>query len=219
MARREEFEGVCFDMDGVLVQSEAFWVEEQRTSILPKTAPDDDVPVAAITGRNFREVYPDLAADYDVAISRDEFEMLFETAAERIYGEQAGLLPGAHELLSALESRGVALALTTSAPRSWIALVDERFDLLSHFDAVVSAEDFDGPGKPAPEIYERGAAALGVAPEQCVAIEDSTAGVDAATAAGLWTIGFNGDGDDADLTGADEIVTGPDELSTALLGE
>ncbi|WP_255198343.1 HAD family hydrolase [Halorarius litoreus] len=210
--------GICFDMDGVLVHSEAFWVDEQRTHILPTAAPDDEIPVAAITGRNFREVYPDLAAEYDLAVSREEFEAMFEEAAVRIYGEQAPLLEGAHDLLSALADRGVPLALTTSAPRSWIDRVDERFDLTAHFDAVVSAEDLDAPGKPAPHIYRRGAAALGADPESCIAIEDSVAGVEAATAAGLYTVGFRGDGDETTLDGADEVVTGSEELAAFLLG-
>jgi HAD superfamily hydrolase (TIGR01509 family) len=210
--------GICFDMDGVLVHSEAYWVETERTHILPTTAPDDEIPVAAITGRNFREVYPDLVAEYDVEISREEFEAMFETAAERIYGEQAHLLDGAHDLLSALSARGVPLALTTSSPRNWIGYVDDRFDLTGYFDAIVSAEDLDAPGKPEPHIYRRGARELGVPPESCVAIEDSAAGVEAATSAGLYTIGFGGDGDEAALGKADEVVTGGAELADVLLG-
>jgi HAD superfamily hydrolase (TIGR01509 family) len=213
-----DYDGVCFDMDGVLVQSEAFWVDEQRTHILPTTAPDDDIPVSAITGRNYREVYDDLVAEYDVAVSRAAFERLFEAAGERIYGEQARLLTGAHDLLAALRERDVPLALTTSSPHDWLSLVDDRFDLLAHFDAVVSADDVDR-GKPAPDIYERGAAELDVAPDRCVAVEDSTSGVQAAAAAGLYTVGFRGDGDDADLTGADDVVTGVDELRRTLVGE
>lgn len=212
-----EIDGICFDMDGVLVQSEEFWVEQQRTHILPTTAPDDEIPLAAITGRNYAEVYPELDAEYDVAVTREEFETMFEETGERIYREQARLLDGAHELLTELTARGVPLALTTSSPRDWIALIDERFGLTDHFDAVVSAEDLDGPGKPAPGIYERGAAALGLGPGDCIAVEDSTAGVQAATGAGMWTIGFHGDGDEADLTEADEVVTGIEELRGVLL--
>lgn len=211
-------DGICFDMDGVLVQSEEFWVEKQRTHILPRTAPNDDIPVSAITGRNYREVYDDLVGEYDVALSRREFEALFESAGESIYGEQARLLEGAHDLLSALSQRNVPLALTTSSPHHWIALVDERFGLTDYFDAVISTDDLDGSGKPAPDIYERGVAELDVQPEACVAVEDSRAGVAAATTAGLYTIGFRGDGDDADLTAADEVTTGIDDLRATLLG-
>jgi HAD superfamily hydrolase (TIGR01509 family) len=226
MRRPAAADGVCFDMDGVLVRSEEFWVAEQRGHILPTAAPNDEIPVSAITGRSYREVYPDLAAEYDVAVSRAEFEALFEEAGERIYGEQARLLEGTNDLLSALAARDTRIALTTSSPHEWIALVDDRFGVTEHLDVVVSADDIDGPGKPAPGIYERGAAELGVPPGDCVAVEDSTAGVRAATGAGLYTVGFRGDcavapprGDGADLSAADEVVTGIDGLRATLLGE
>ncbi|WP_284010777.1 HAD family hydrolase [Haloarcula pelagica] len=210
---------VCFDMDGVLVQSEDHWVSIERDHILPTAAPDDDIPVSDITGRNFREVYPDLAAEYDVVISREEFEGLFEEAGERIYGEHATLLPGAHDLLSELREAGVALALTTSAPRDWIELIDERFDLLGQFDTSVSAEEIDGPGKPEPDIYERGATELGVDPSESWAVEDSTAGARAAVGAGMTTVGFRGDGDETDLSMVDHVAGDAAELRAVLLGE
>jgi HAD superfamily hydrolase (TIGR01509 family) len=212
-------DGVCFDMDGVLVRSEEFWVAEQRSHILPTAAPDDEIPVSAITGRSYRDVYPELAAEYDLAVSRTEFEALFEAAGERIYGEQTRLLEGTHDLLSALAARDTSLALTTSSPHEWIGLVDDRFALTEHLDVVLSADDLDGPGKPDPGIYERGAAELGVPPAACVAVEDSTAGVQAATDAGLYAVGFRGDGDEADLSSADEVVTGIGELRATLLDE
>ncbi|WP_424002182.1 HAD family hydrolase [Haloarcula salina] len=211
--------GVCFDMDGVLVQSEDHWVRAQREEILPTAAPNDDIPVAAITGRDYTEVYPDLAAEYDLEISREEFEALFEKHGERIYGEHATLLAGAHDLLADLRAAGVALALTTSAPWAWIDVVDERFDILSKFDAAVSAEDVDGPGKPEPDIYERGAAELGLAPEACWAVEDSTMGARAAVAAGMTTIGFRGDGDETDLSMVDHVASGSADLRALLLGD
>lgn len=212
-------DGICFDMDGVLVQSEDYWTTRQREWILPRVAPNDEIPLSEITGRDYSELYPDLDKRYDLAVSRAEFEGLFEEAGEQIYREDAHFLGGAHELLADLEAAGIPLALTTSAPTDWIEAIDDRFGLCRHFDAVVSAEHLDGPGKPAPDIYERGAAELGVDPTDCTAIEDSTAGAHAASAAGMWTIGFRGDGDEADLSVADEVVDGVEELRAALLGE
>jgi len=209
---------VCFDMDGVLVQSEEHWVRAQREDILPTAAPNDDIPVAAITGRNYREVYPDLDAEYDLEISREVFEGLFERHGKRIYSEEATVLDGAHELLDDLRDAGVALALTTSAPWDWIDVADERFDLLSKFDVAISAGDIDGPGKPEPDIYERGAAELGVAPEDCWAVEDSTAGARAAVAAGMTTVGFRGDGEATDLSMVQSLAGDAEELRAVLLG-
>ncbi|MBX0322325.1 HAD family phosphatase [Halomicroarcula sp. F13] len=210
---------ICFDMDGVLVMSEDHWVSVQRDHILPTVAPNDDIPLSAITGRDYTEVYPDIAAEYDIEVSREEYERLFEEAGERIYRDHATLLSGAHDLLADLGAAGVGLALTTSAPWDWIDVIDERFDLLSHFDAAVSAQDVDGPGKPEPGIYERGAAELGVDPGECWAVEDSTAGARAAVRAGMTTVGFRGDGDATDLSMVHHLADDADDLRTLLLGE
>jgi HAD superfamily hydrolase (TIGR01509 family) len=211
-------EAICFDMDGVLVQSEDHWVEIQREHILPTVAPDDDIPLSAITGRDYTEVYPDLDAEYDLAVSREEYERLFAEAGREIYSEHATMLPGVDDLLASLRAADIKLALTTSAPWDWIDVIEARFGLLHHFDAAVSAQDIDGPGKPEPDIYERGAAELGVAPADCWAVEDSTAGARAAVAAGMTVVGFSGDGEDTDLSMVHHIANDADELRALLLG-
>jgi HAD superfamily hydrolase (TIGR01509 family) len=208
---------ICFDMDGVLVQSEDHWVRLQREHILPTVAPDDDIPLSAITGRDYTEVYPDLDAEYDLAVSREEYERLFEEAGREIYGERATMLPGVDDLLESLRDAGVSLALTTSAPWDWIDVIDERFGLLGHFDVAVSAQDIDGPGKPEPDIYERGASELGVDPTDCWAVEDSTAGGRAAVAAGMTVVGFRGDGEASDLSMVDYLADDAEELRAVLL--
>ncbi|WP_254272611.1 HAD family hydrolase [Haloarcula marina] len=208
---------ICFDMDGVLVMSEDHWVSIQRDHILPTAAPNDDIPLSAITGRDYTEVYPELDAEYDLAVTREEYEALFEEAGERIYREHATFLDGAHDLLADLREAGVSLALTTSAPWDWIEVIDDRFDHLRHFDAAISAQDLDGPGKPAPDIYERGAAELGVDPSECWAVEDSTAGARAAVAAGMTTVGFRGDGDETDLSMVQHLADDAESLRAVLL--
>ena len=211
--------GICFDMDGVLVQSEDHWRTIQRERILPTVAPNDDIPLSAITGRDYTEVYPDLDEQYELAVSREEYEELFAEAGREIYREHATMLDGFDELLGELRDAGVALALTTSAPWEWIDAIDDRFGLLQYFDAAISARDIDGPGKPEPDIYERGAAELGIDPSDCWAVEDSTAGARAAVAAGMRTIGFHGDGEKADLSMVDELASDADGLRAVLLSE
>jgi HAD superfamily hydrolase (TIGR01509 family) len=212
-------EAICFDMDGVLVQSEDHWVAIQRDHILPTVAPDDDIPLSVITGRDYTEVYDDIVSEYDVAVTREEFEHLFEEAGREIYGEHATMLDGVDDLLADLRAAGVSLALTTSAPWDWIDVIEERFGLLHHFDAAISAQDVDGPGKPEPDIYERGAAELGVAPEDCWAVEDSTMGARAAVAAGMTTVGFRGDGDETDLSMVHKTADDAETLRQVLLGD
>lgn len=210
---------ICFDMDGVLVQSEDHWVTVQREHILPTVAPDDDIPLSAITGRDYTEVYPDLDEEYDLAVSREEYERLFEAAGREIYREHATMLDGVDDLLADLGAAGTSLALTTSAPWDWIDVIEDRFGLLHHFDAAISAQDIDAPGKPEPHIYERGASELGVDPDDCWAVEDSHAGARAAVAAGMTTVGFQGDGATTELSMVQHLASGTRELREVLFGE
>jgi HAD superfamily hydrolase (TIGR01509 family) len=209
---------VLFDMDGVLVDSEDYWVELQREEILPRTVPDEDVAVEEVTGMNYREIYDYLEEEYGTAITREEFVDVFDDTAEELYGERVSLLEGLHELLEELRERDVRTALVSSSPHDWIGIVLERFDLEGEFDAVVSAEDIDGPGKPEPAIYEHAADDLNVETDRCVAVEDSENGVESAARAGTTVVAYRIDAHgEIDLSPADAVADGPDELREAIL--
>jgi beta-phosphoglucomutase-like phosphatase (HAD superfamily) len=82
---------------------------------------------------------------------------------------------------------------------------------------VLSADDIDEPGKPEPHIYEHAARELGPAPGDCVVVEDSYNGVLAASRAGTYCIGYRtSENRDVDLSAADEVVEGPEDLRAAL---
>ena len=210
-------DAVCFDMDGVIVNSEHHWVPLENERILPRAAPDSDVTASDITGMNVSDLYDHLVAEHGTTMDREAFVALYDEAAEELYTERAALLPGFEALRTDLRERGASLALVSSSPRRWIRLVTDRF-ALDGFDAVVSADDVAGPSKPAPDVYEHAAERIGVTPETCLAVEDSAHGVSAANAAGMTSVGFRWDDDHAqDLSSADAATTGPDELRAALL--
>jgi HAD superfamily hydrolase (TIGR01509 family) len=210
-------DAALFDMDGVLVDSERYWVAREREAILPAVVDGEPPAVAEITGLNYREIYEHLTAEYDVAVDREAFLALYDDAAAAVYGEQVRLLPGLRDLLAALDGAGVPAAIVSSSPHEWIDLVVERFDLGEAFAAVVSAADLDGAGKPEPGIYEHAAARLDADPAACVAVEDSAHGVASATAAGATVVGYRSESDDrADLAAADAVAETPADLRAAV---
>ncbi len=209
---------VLFDMDGVLVDSEDYWTAIQREEILSAAVPDESVDVAEVTGMNYRETYDYLEETYGTSISRDRFETLFEEAAREIYREHVTPLAGLHDLLADLEARGVATAVVSSSPHEWIDIVLERFDLADGFDRVISAEEIDGDGKPAPDVFEYAAGEVGTEPTDCVVVEDSENGVEAASRAGTTVIAYRIDAHDGlDLSPADAVVDSPAELAETVL--
>ncbi len=207
---------VCFDMDGVLVDSEDYWIELERERVLPEALPDADVSVDELTGVYYEELYGILEEDYDLAVEYDEFCSLYEGAAEEIYGEKVALTPGVREVVDDLRAAGVPVAMVTSSPPEWYEIVLDRFGLT--FDVTVSAADLDGPGKPEPGIYEHAAAELGVDPGDCVAVEDSANGTLAASRAGMTVIGFGvGEaGHGLAESAADSVAETPDALREQL---
>lgn len=198
---------VCLDMDGVLVDSEDYWHAAEREEILPRVladgspAPDLD----EITGMYYGEIYDYLAEHYDPTVDKAKFMSLYDETATTIYGERVDLLGGAADFVAELRGAGVPVALVSSSPRDWIEVVLDRFDL--DFDLVAPAEEFDGPGKPEPGLYEAAIRKLGGESDRAVAVEDSENGVLAAVRSGAYTIAVRDDHNvDTDLSAADEVV-------------
>lgn len=209
---------VLFDMDGVVVNSEDYWVDFQREEILPAVVPDEDVDVAEVSGMNFRDIYDYLDEEYGAAISREEFVQQFNEAAEELYTERVEALDGLHDLLATLDERGVPSALVSSSPHDWIGMALERFDLADEFDYVISADDIDAASKPAPDVFEYAAAEVGVPAAECVVVEDSENGIEAADRAGTTVVAYRiAAHGDIDRSAADEIVDSPGELRERVL--
>ncbi len=210
-------DAVVFDMDGViLVDTEQHWhaAERELFDEIVDADVDPQQLIDRFTGMYFKDIYDGIAAEYPVTVSKEAFVDRFHTVAETVY-RRATMMDGFPALVADLEERGVPVAVATSSPRRWIDTVNDRFALDDTVRFILSAEDIDGDGKPAPDIYEAAADRLGVAPADCAAVEDSLNGVKAAAAAGMHTIAFRpGQAEATEI--ADETVDGPDELRSAL---
>ncbi|MER5320046.1 HAD family hydrolase [Streptosporangium roseum] len=157
--------------------------------VLPGEAPARPGEAPAEAAARPDEPSAEAAARSDEASAEAVGARLTEAFAERIAGGVT-LLPGAIRLLDDLGAAGVPVALVSASPRRIVDMVlrtvgAERFRL------VVAAED-TARGKPLPDPYLRAAAALGVDPAECVAVEDSPTGLAAARAAGCRVVAVPG---------------------------
>ena len=208
---------VLFDMDGVIVNSERYWVETEETDILP-AAVDGSPDTTETTGMNFREIYDYLDARHEMTESKDEFVARYEEAARDIYGERVELMDGFEDLPADLREEGRTVALVSSSPPDWIDRVADRFGLGEAFERTVSAEEIDAKSKPEPDVYEFAAKEIGVAPDDCIAVEDSENGVRAAKRAGMQVVGYRNQSDEElDLSAADAVAGSADELREILI--
>lgn len=96
-------------------------------------------------------------------------------------------LPGAIELLRALKQAGIPCAVGSSAPRANIDQLSERLGIRDCFKEFITAEDVTH-SKPDPEVFLKGAKAIGIAPSDCVVFEDAVHGVEAGKAGGMKTV-------------------------------
>ena len=173
-------------MDGTIVDTEPYWIAAEHDIVEEHGGTWSEELSHQLVGQ-----------DLLVAATFIRDNSAVEWSPEQIVDEMLGRVivkvrehmpwrPGARELLTALKEEGVPSALVTM---SWRSLADAVLAALPDgtFDVVVTGDEVSD-GKPHPEPYRAAARLLGVAPEDCVAIEDSPTGVRSAVAAGVPTL-------------------------------
>jgi len=117
------------------------------------------------------------------------------------------ILPGAKEFLIALKKAGYKTALGSASKNSGVIL--EKVGITYLFDAIIDGNSVTA-SKPNPEVFLKGAEAVGVTPEACVVFEDAIAGVEAGKAGGMKVVGI---GLPEVLINADLVVSGLHEMT------
>jgi sugar-phosphatase len=179
---------VIFDMDGLLLDSEDFWQQAEYEMFSSLGVPLQPADTAQTLGWR---------CDYVVQHWYAKFAWQGPTPAEvgdaiidkviQLIIQHGKLMPGAREALMLSQTLGLPTALATSSNHRMMLATLKHFDLLPFFQATCSAE-FLPLAKPHPQVYLNAAAALGVAPQHCVALEDSVTWIIAAKAARMRCI-------------------------------
>ncbi|MBU0942245.1 MAG: HAD family hydrolase [Bacteroidetes bacterium] len=212
---------VIFDMDGVIVDTEPVHRYAYFTQFAELNINVTEEMYTSFTGFSTRNTFQKvketfgLVQDVEDMIQRKRtiFNDAFDTKKD------LELLEGVRDLIVDLHGNGVQLILASSASKVTISRVFNRFNLDHYFSHKVSGEDFP-KSKPHPAIFEH-AASLSIAPkENCIVIEDSTNGIKAAKAAGIFCVGYNSLHSVAqDLSEADVIVNHFKELNCKVIQE
>jgi HAD superfamily hydrolase (TIGR01509 family) len=207
-------EAVIFDLDGVLLDSETIWDEVRRALVERAGGAWTAGATRAIMGMSSREWSAYLHDELGVPKSPDAISAEVAAEVERRTRAHLPWLPGARDAVVRLAERW-ALGLASSANRSVIEAFLDASGLRRHFAATVSSEEVPR-GKPAPDVYLAVAEQLQIAPEGCVAIEDSTNGLRAAVAARMAVVAIPNrhfpPEEDA-LARAAVVVRGPSEIT------
>ncbi|ASR38763.1 HAD family hydrolase [Prauserella marina] len=210
-------EAVVFDLDGVLVDSEKLWDDVRRSVVAEHGGTWEEEATRALQGMSTPEW-----ADYLVTRLGTKLtpEQVAETVVERMTDNYSGrppLLPDAEETVRAVAERH-PVAIASSSPPVLINTFLDATNLSGLVPVAISSEQVRA-GKPAPDVYLAAAARLGISPENCAAVEDSTNGLRAALAAGMTVIGVPNPHfppDPSVLAKAAAVLDGVGELPSAL---
>ena len=180
-------EAVIFDMDGLLVDTETVDYETWR-DLYAAHGVELTLPAycfsAGLYG-SWERLYGELAAV--CGRSLEELQAHREPRFRELVDQQLTPSPERVSLLGELRGHGVKRAIASSSDRDWVAYLVDGIGLRGEFQAIVTGDDVERR-KPAPDLYLTAAERLGADPQRCVALEDSSHGIQAARAAGMRVI-------------------------------
>ena len=209
-----------FDMDGVLVDTYHAHFRSWQEMAVSQGLRLSEEEFARTFGRTSREIIAHFwGKDRDDDAQIAALDRRKEGAFRRIIADDFPAMPGAVDLLHALYEAGFRLAVGSSGPPENVQFVVDKLGVGDLLAAIVTGEDV-ARGKPDPQVFLLAAERLHVVPARCAVIEDAPAGVAAADAAGMASVGLLSTGRTrTDLVAAGAIVRSLSEISPAMLRE
>lgn len=178
---------MVFDMDGLLFDTEALYCEALGMASAEygrEAAPDLFLATVGLPWTECRGV---LLSHFGATFPVDDFQAAWVRHFWGLADNRLALKPGALELLDLLDRLRLPRAIATSSSRPTVERHLAAFGLGSRFEAIIGHGDYCN-GKPAPDPFLAAAERLGIAPELCLALEDSYNGVRSARSAGMVTV-------------------------------
>ncbi len=185
---QKKIRAVIFDMDGVVLDTEKLYARFWREAAVALGWPMTHRQALGMRSLNKQAGQAKLEEFFGPGVSheavrRKRIELMDAFVAE--HGVEA--MPGVRETVTALRQMGYAIAMATSSPRQRAERYLASVGLLDCFPVICTGYDVE-KGKPAPDIYQKAAQMIAVPPENCLAIEDSVAGILSASRAGCLPV-------------------------------
>ncbi|PTX61535.1 HAD superfamily hydrolase (TIGR01509 family)/HAD superfamily hydrolase (TIGR01549 family) [Kordia periserrulae] len=185
-------QGVLFDMDGVIVDTEPLhhkayhqMFDEVGIEVSPEL-------YQSFTGQSTINICKRLCDLFDLKQTPESLMYTKRNNFKQLFANDSSLqlIDGVLDIIKEYHENELKLVLASSASMMTIDNVFERFNLNQYFIAKFSGADLK-QSKPHPEIFEKAAFATGYKRENCMVIEDSTNGIKAANAAGIFCVGYD----------------------------
>ena len=183
------YKAVLFDMDGVLIDSEQLMRASAIRALKDFGISPKHEDFLEFTGMGEDRFVGGVAEKYGLTYTTAMKDLAYDYFGQRVK-EEAIIPPGVKQMLLTLHQKGLVLAVCSAAD-----LRKVRYNLQAIgadealFSALVTGSDV-ARKKPFPDIYLEGARRIGIAPEDCIVIEDAISGIQAAHAAGMDAVGI-----------------------------
>ena len=182
---------VLFDMDGTLIDSEHLWLEAEHLVMKALGGTWSEADQRECLGGPLERVIDYMLAKVTTTMSSDEaMELLLSSMEHLLRTTALQWRPGARALVDQTLRLGIPTALVTASWRRLIDAVESAIDLdlgRRAFTVTIGGDEVEHT-KPHPEPYQEAARRLGVAPQECLALEDSPTGTASALAAGCKVV-------------------------------
>ncbi|KZN66519.1 hypothetical protein N473_09000 [Pseudoalteromonas luteoviolacea CPMOR-1] len=181
-------EAVIFDMDGTLIDSEPMWNEAEKqvfSSLGVDIKEELAVKTASMTTMAAAEFWYLTSPWVGESISQVADNVVNKVS--ELIVQRGEALPGVLDALAFLSEKQIKIGLATNAPSVLIPVVLNKLNI-AHYFSVCCSSEYEKSGKPSPDVYLNTAAKLNVAPQNCLAVEDSITGLCAAEAANMCTL-------------------------------
>lgn len=183
----KKIKAIIFDMDGVLVDTEALWSKTEKEFFKRRGIDYKDELKKYVMGRSVKEVAKLYKNQFNLKASVDRIIKERLKIVHNLYKTELRPMLGALSLIKNLFESGYKLALASSSPMKLINIFLKKFKLNKYFSVQVSGFSLK-KGKPAPDIYLVTSKKIKIEPQNCLVIEDAPSGILAAKRSGMWCI-------------------------------
>jgi len=178
---------VIFDFDGTLVDSETL-CNQAFLDLIPSIDVSVDKLVESYSGRKLAWIFSDIEKQFSCKLSPD-IEQQYRSRVADLFDSNLEAFEGVHKALNEIS---VPVCIVISAPISKVQPALRETNLAHYFAKNVFSSYAIGSWKPEPDIFLYASQRMNVAPQNCLVVEDSVAGIEAANAAGMSSIQFCG---------------------------